>query len=196
MTIPKQPRTKASAPKPAAAASAAVAAAADTAAAAADAATAAADAGAELTQQVQDASTGAAQALGAAYLEAHRQQVAAYLSWLEQLGQSAKDAPKAAAMGAMPSQKDLAATTEAHRNYLLAQVDQHVAGQKAMLEAAASYVQAMKDTQDKLDEHVRQHNQAVADALKDALVKTEVRPDNVQSLALLYQGLRSMGAVA
>jgi hypothetical protein len=177
MTIPRQPRTKASSP---AAASRAAEPAAE------------ADKAYKASADLQQASAGASEAIGTAYLNAHKEQVVAYVGWLEKLIASAGagTAPEAYA-GAAPA--DVEAATQAHRNYLLAHVDQQVAGQKALLEAASTYVQALKESQDRLDEQVRQHNQGVADALKDALVKTDVRPDNVQSLALLYHALTTMG---
>jgi len=147
---------------------------------------------AETTQEVHRASAEAVEAINIAYLNAYKEQVGAYLAWIEKLMASTKGTPVYSAQPTV----GVVEAAEAYRTYLLAQLDQQVAVQKAVLEGAPSYVQALKESQDKLEERVRQHSGAMADALKDALVKTEVRPDNVQALAVMYHALRTMGGGA
>ncbi|MEI9849777.1 MAG: hypothetical protein WDN24_01685 [Sphingomonas sp.] len=182
MTIPKQPRTKApsaATPEPA------------------EAYTEQADASAPEPDDLQKAAAAAAEAVSAAYLDAHKEQLAAYLSYLERVLRLEREAadPSADFVNEFSrAQGDPQAALDAHRKYLQSNIDRLVSSQKEFIDAAATYLRSLQDSHQKLDEQVRKYNQAAADTLREAVIRTEVRPDNAQSLALLYHGLRTMDA--
>jgi hypothetical protein len=152
----------------------------------------------ELHRAIHDAYKSYWDKISSGYLDAQREQTSAYLNYLGSLQQAAKtntDAAIATHRAAVAG-TDGQAAAETQRKTLMSTIDQQAAGEKSTVEAAAAYAQSVREIYEKLQEDAKQHGQAVADAFKDALLKTEVDVRDIPSLALLYQTLVALQAAS
>jgi hypothetical protein len=150
-----------------------------------------------LNETVQHAYQASVEGIKSAYLDAQKEHLAAYLTYLGSLQQTsnANPAPTLEYLNDLArAQGDVHAAAEAHRKFVLANADRQVSGQKALIEAATTYSQAVRESNAKLEEQVRKHNQSIAEAIKEALLNMDVRTVDIPSLSLLYQSLRRMSA--
>ena len=150
----------------------------------------------ELNRAIHDAYKSYWDKITSGYLDAQRAQTSAYLNYLGSLQQTAKASADAviethrAAAGS-----DAQTATETQRKLMASSIDQQAAGDKSTVEAAAAYAQNLHEIYEKFQEDAKHQGQAVADSLKDALLKTEVDTRDIPSLALLYQTLLVLNAV-
>jgi hypothetical protein len=134
------------------------------------------------------------------YAQAHLDQAKAYISYLDALQQEALKP------GANPTVEywkellqahgDAHAMVGAQAKYATASINHQSTYQKTLADSYAAYSQALRDIIEKLQNEIGQHNQKVADALKDALLKTDVGTASLPTLSLLYQGIRTMNAAS
>ena len=151
----------------------------------------------KVNQNIEHTYRASVEGIKSAYLDSQKEYLAAYLAFLESLQQAAKANPDPIleyVSDLTRAQSDAHATAEAHRKFVLSHVDRQVSDQKALIDAATAYSQSLRESYAKLEEQVRQHNQSIAEALKEALLKMDVRTGDVPLLALLFQGLRIMSA--
>lgn len=187
MQIPKQPRTKSttgeSSPEGAAASQ-----------------QGAASTSGDLGTDIQDAYAAYVKNVSSAHLQAQLDQAKAYLAYLESLQR------QDAQFGSNPTLSywqdlvraggDAQATADAQMKYTQASIDNQAAYQKALTEVPTAYSQSSRAIWETLQSQIAQHNQEIADSLKDALLKIDVSPANLPTLSLLYQGLRTMVATS
>jgi hypothetical protein len=136
--------------------------------------------------------------VNATYLQAQLNQAKAYLVYLETLQEQAKKTVSDPTLEywqqLLQARGDTQAMTEARNKYAQASIDHQATYQKTFADAATAYSQATREVWEKLQSEVGQHNQEIADSLKDALLKTNVGTAQLPALSLLYQAIRSMGA--
>lgn len=152
----------------------------------------------ELNRAIHDTYKSYWDKITSGYLDAQRAQTSAYLTYLSALQQAAKASADAAieTHRAAVAGSDLQAATEAQRKIMASSIDQQAAGDKSTVDAAAAYAQSIREIYEKFRDDANQHGQAVADSLKDALLKTEVETRDIPSLALLYQTVVALNAAS
>lgn len=152
----------------------------------------------ELNRAIHDAYKSYWDKITSGYLDAQRAQTSAYLNYLGALQQAAKASADAVIEmhRAATAATDAQAATEAQRKIMATRIDQQAAGDKSTLDAAAAYAQSLREIYEKFQDDAKQHGQAVADSLKDALLKTEVDIRDIPSLALLYQTMLALNAAS
>ncbi|HEY4168730.1 MAG TPA: hypothetical protein VGM96_18230 [Reyranella sp.] len=152
----------------------------------------------ELNRAIHDAYKSYWDKISSGYLDAQRAQTSAYLNYLGSLQQAARASADAVieAHRVAVSGTDVQAAAETQRKIMASSIDHQAAGDKSTVDAAAAYAQSVREIYEKLQDDAKQQGQAVADSLKDALLKTEVDPRDIPSLALLYQTLLALNAAS
>lgn len=152
----------------------------------------------ELNRAIHDAYKSYWDKITSGYLDAQRAQTSAYLNYLGSLQQAAKASAEAVieTHRAAVAGGDVQAAAETQRKLMASSIDQQAADSKSTVEAAAAYAQNLREIYEKFQEDAKQQGQAVADSLKDALLKTEVDTRDIPSLALLYQTLVALNAAS
>src|SRR5262245_51050394 len=128
----------------------------------------------ESNETVKHAYQASVEGIKSAYLDAQREQLAAYLAFLEALQQTAKARPDAILeylSDLARAQSDAQGTAEAHRKFFMTHAERQGADQKTLIDAATAYSQSLRDSYTKIEQQVRQQNQAMAEELKEAMKK-------------------------
>jgi hypothetical protein len=152
----------------------------------------------ELNRAINDAYRSYWDKISSGYLDAQRAQTSAYLNYLGSLQQVARASADAAieTHRTAVADTDVHAAAETQRKLMASSIDRQAAGEKSTVEAAAAYAQSVREISEKFQEDAKQHGQAVADSLKDALLKTEVDTRDIPSLALLYQTVLALNSAS
>ena len=152
----------------------------------------------ELNRAIHDAYKSYWDKISSGYLDAQRAQTSAYLDYLGSLQQAARANADAVieTHRAAVADTGVHAAVETQRKIMASSIDRQAAGEKSTVEAAAAYAQSVREICEKFQEDAKHHGQAVADSLKDALLKTEVDMRDIPSLALLYQTVLALNAAS
>lgn len=152
----------------------------------------------ELNRAIHDAYKSYWDKITSGYLDAQRAQTSAYLNYLGSLQQAAKASADAVIEShrAAVAGSDAQAAAETQRKIMASSIEQHAASDKSTVDATAAYAQSIREICEKFQDDAKQHGQAVADSLKDALLKTEVDTRDIPSLALLYQTVLALNAAS
>jgi hypothetical protein len=153
--------------------------------------------GSDPNTQLQRACSSYLENVNSASLDAHIELAKAYLSYLETIQQLKTKATEPAVeywKELIQARNDAQAISDAHKKFTYASLDSQTSHQKTFADAVTTYDQQTRDIWNKLQRDVGEHNQAIADELKEALLKTDVRTADISTLSLLYQYLTTMGA--
>jgi hypothetical protein len=137
------------------------------------------------------------EAVQAAYANAQKECAEAVFGYL---GAVQGERDKAGAAASSESLKDAwqqwgqqgQVPADVYRKYWLGNFDQQASAQKAMIDAATQYSEALRSINNRFYGQIGEQNAALADALKDALLRADARPADIPVLATLYHAMRTM----
>jgi hypothetical protein len=183
MQIPKQPRTKSTAEQTSPESSA-------------SAQNGTPSSAQSANQQLQHDYSSYLSKVNASYLQAQLDQAKAYLTYLENLQERAVKPSSEASVEywkeVLQAYGNTQAVADAQKKYALAHVDYQVTYQKALADAVTALSQATRDILEKLQKECTQHDQEIANSLKQVLLKIDVSTAQLPALSLLYQAIRTM----